>query len=280
MISLQHCSHQSFPPLAALLLRKRLASAPRRLAASARRSTTLKWLCVDGCHSQTWPMILKRSQDSKTNDEKYLLKLWSFCNFVCLVLNIFLRRWYLNLESSLQAEQSTRGWRLSSNLHSSTWIMFLLSWTLIVDTIISPHENPRKTHTPSAPQPGPSLENGKEQRKVLLFAQVLDVVMLICSLFNHLWYPKTSRLHCYKKSYAYPLVGWCFSENPKMNAIIWVQMYPTAKLAEDDMRPRTIAFFIQHLSWQVLALAGQETSNHIVQSLIELLPQGPGLNLY
>lgn len=50
--------------------------------------------------------------------------------------------------------------------------------------------------------------------------------------------------------------------------------------AEDDMRPRTIAFFIKQLSWQVLALAGQETSNHIVQSLIELLPQVPGLNLY
>ena len=55
-------------------------------------------------------------------------------------------------------------------------------------------------------------------------------------------------------------------------------LYPTPKLAEDDMRPRTIAFFIQQLSWQVLALAGQEAPNHIVQSLIELLPQVPGFN--
>ena len=75
-------------------------------------------------------------------------------------------------------------------------------------------------------------------------------------------------------------------ESQKMNAIIWVQVYPiqvypTPKMAEDsedNMKRRTIAFFIQQLSWQVLALAGQETPNHIVQSLIELLPQVPGFN--
>ena len=43
--------------------------------------------------------------------KKNLLKLWSFWNFVCLVLNIFLCRWCLNRESSLQ---DLPEWSLSS----------------------------------------------------------------------------------------------------------------------------------------------------------------------
>ena len=226
-------------------------------------------------------------QDGKTNDEKYLLKLWSYWNFVCIVLNIFLCSWCLipwivtSRSLIMIAEQSTRGWRLSSNLHSSTWITFLLSWTPIVDKILSPLQKPSKNpHTIRATAWAKLGEWQRAGKSSPLRPSPgrCYIAMLPFSIIWHLKLLNSTATAI--KLLCLPIGGMMLLWESQNECCNWVQVYPTPKLAEDDMRPRTIAFFIKQLSWQVLALAGQETSNHIVQSLIELLPQVPGLNLY